>query len=81
MYTRQGLDLHPPTYKLTKVQKGMSYSGIRIFNNLLQDIKNLLNDVNKFKLALKKFLLVGSFYSLDEYFEWRTRDDPGTYNP
>jgi hypothetical protein len=32
--TRQGSDLHPQTYKLAKVQKGVYYSGIRIFNNL-----------------------------------------------
>jgi N-acetylglucosamine kinase-like BadF-type ATPase len=61
------------------VQKGVYYSGIRIFNNLPQDIKNLLNDVNKFKQALKKFLLAGSFYSLREYFEWKTRGDIGSY--
>jgi hypothetical protein len=77
--TRQGSDLHLPTNKLAKVQKGVYYSGIRIFNNLPQDIKNLLNDVNKFKQALKKFLLAGSFYSLSEYFEWKTRDDLGSY--
>jgi hypothetical protein len=71
--------IHLPTYKLTKVQKGVSYSGIRLFNNLPQDIENLLNDVNKFKHALKTFLLVGSFYYLDEHFEWRIRDDLGTY--
>jgi len=31
--------------------------------------------VNKFKLALKKFLLVGSFYSIEEFFEWTTLGD------
>jgi hypothetical protein len=40
IHTRQGLDLHHSTSKLTKVQKGVSYSGIRIFNNLPQNIKN-----------------------------------------
>jgi hypothetical protein len=53
IHTTQGLDLHHPTCKLTKVQKGVSYSGIRIFNNLSQNIKNLSSDVNKFKYALK----------------------------
>jgi hypothetical protein len=31
-------------------------------------IKDLSNDKNKFKLALKKNLLHNSFYSLEEYF-------------
>jgi hypothetical protein len=35
IHTRQGLDLHYPTCKLTKVQKGVSFTGIRIFNNHL----------------------------------------------
>jgi hypothetical protein len=30
-HTRQGFDLHYPTCKLTKVQKGVSFTGIRIF--------------------------------------------------
>jgi hypothetical protein len=53
IHTRQGLDLHHPTCKLTKAQKGVSYSGIRIFNNLPQNIQHLLSDVKKFKYALK----------------------------
>jgi hypothetical protein len=53
IHPRQGLDLHHPTCKLTEVQKGVSYCGIRIFNNLPQNIKNLSYDVNKFKYALK----------------------------
>ena len=61
-------DLYPPSIKLTKYQKGVYYSGIKIFNHLPQNIKNLSWNVNKFKLALKRFLLMGSFYKLDEYF-------------
>jgi hypothetical protein len=49
IYTRQGLELHYPTCKLTSVQKGESYTGIRIFNNLPHSIKNLSHDLNKFK--------------------------------
>jgi N-acetylglucosamine kinase-like BadF-type ATPase len=60
------------------VQKGVNYSGIRIFNNLPQSTKDLSSDVN-FKQALKTFLLLGSFYSLNEYYEWNMRDDLGSY--
>jgi hypothetical protein len=60
------------------VQKGVYYSGIKIYNCLPQDIKNWSGDVNKFKQASIKFLLAGSFYSLDEYFEWKTKDELGS---
>jgi hypothetical protein len=78
IYTRQRFELHYPT-KFTKVQKGVSYTGIQIFNNLPHSIKNLSQDFNKFTHSLKKFLQMGSFYSLDEYCKWKTRDDCVNY--
>jgi len=74
--TRQRFDLHPPTTNLTKAQKAVL---IKTFNNLPLSIKQLSHDTDKFKLALKRFLLAGSFYSCDEYFERNLRSDPGTY--
>jgi thiamine pyrophosphokinase len=71
-------DLYPPSIKLTKYQKGVYYSGIKIFNHLPQNIKNLSWNVKKFKLALKRFLLMGSFYTL-EYFGWISTRDLGTF--
>jgi hypothetical protein len=29
--------------------------------------------------TIKKFLQVGSFYSLEEYYKWKTRDDCASY--
>jgi hypothetical protein len=66
--TRQTLNLYVPTANLTMYQKGVYYSGIKIFNHLPIAIKALFNDQNKFKLAFKKYLLHNSFYSLEEYF-------------
>jgi hypothetical protein len=37
------------------------------------------SDVINFKQALKQFLLLGSFYSLNEYYEWNKTDDLGSY--
>jgi hypothetical protein len=68
--TRYRSDLHHATYKLAEFQKGMFYSGIRIFNKLPQNIKNLSSDASKFGYALNQFLHIGSFYSLREYFDW-----------
>ena len=65
--TRHNNNLFVPTANLTLYQKGVYYSGIKIFNHLPTTIKNLLNDKNKFQTALRKFLLHNSFYSLEEY--------------
>jgi len=72
---RHRSDLYTPSTKLTKYQKAVYYSGIKIFNHLPQNIKNLSWIVIKFKLVLKRFLLMGSFYTLDEYFDWISRSD------
>jgi len=64
---------------LTKYKKGGYYSAIKIFNHLPQTTKNLSWNVKKIKLVLKSFLLMGSFYTLDEYFDWISRSDLGTF--
>jgi hypothetical protein len=61
------------------VQKGVNYSGIRIYNNFPQSIRDLSSDVINFKQALKIFLLLGSFHSLNEYYEWNMRDDLSSF--
>ena len=48
-------------------QKGVYYSVIKIYNHLPTAIKDLSDDKNTFKVALKKHLLHNSFYSLEEY--------------
>jgi hypothetical protein len=44
--TRHKSDLYPPSIKLTKYQKAVNYSGIKIFSHLPQNIKNLSWNVN-----------------------------------
>jgi len=66
--TRQTFDLYIPTANLTIYQKGVYYSGIKIYNHLPTAINDLSDDKNKFKLALKRYLLHNCFYSLEEYF-------------
>jgi hypothetical protein len=44
--TRQVSNLHLPANKLTKVQKGVNYSRVRIFNNLPQSIRDLSSDID-----------------------------------
>jgi hypothetical protein len=68
--TRTNYDLHPPTANLTLFQKRVCYSGMNIYNHLPLTLKHLLYDINKFKSALKRFLLTTFLYSLEEYFSW-----------
>jgi len=43
VHTRFKTNLHPPIANLIKFQKGVYYSGIKIFNNLPHNIKDLAN--------------------------------------
>jgi hypothetical protein len=65
--TRQANNLHLRQANLTLYQKGVHYSGIKIFDSLPTEIKNISNKPKKFKRDSKQFLY-HSFYTLDEYF-------------
>jgi len=67
--TRHKLDLHVPSVNLTKVQKGVYYSGVTLFNSLHFSIKKVAHNTNKFKHELKKFLIKNSFYTVEEYID------------
>ena len=55
---------------LTVFQKEAYYSGIKLFNHLPLKIKSLSNKIKLFKRALKRFLNLHSFYSVEEYLEY-----------
>ena len=61
---------HYPSSNLTTFQKGSYYFGIKVFNSRPPSIKNLVHDTKQFRSALKRFLLLNSFYSLEEYFNY-----------
>jgi hypothetical protein len=65
--TRQRNSLYLPQANLTIYQKGVYYSGIKIFNNLPLEITNVAGNQKKFRTALKKFLYTYSFYTIEEY--------------
>jgi hypothetical protein len=75
--TRYKLYLHVPLVNLSKVQKGVYYSGIKLFNSLPLSIKQVVHDLNKFKHKLKKFLILNSFYSVEEYLDRDNKFEPG----
>jgi len=57
--TKSNTNLHLPVCNLTIFQKGAYFSGI----------KSLSKEIKLFKPALKMFLNLHSFYSVEEYFE------------
>jgi hypothetical protein len=69
--TRANHDLHIPEANLSIFQKGVHYSGIKLFNHLPVTLKQLSNDIPKFRVSLKRFLLTNSFYSVEEYYCWK----------
>jgi hypothetical protein len=69
--TRQNNNLQSPITSLTKVQKGAYFSGIKIYNHLPTKIKELSNDQTPFRSVLKRFLYTNSFYSMEEYFNYK----------
>jgi len=67
--TRYNYDLRLPTTNLTLVQKGVLYSGSRIYNHLPLNIKILSNDLKHFKSKLKSLLIEHTLYSLKEFYQ------------
>jgi hypothetical protein len=56
-------------HNLTLVQKGVLYSGSRIYNHLPLNIKMLSKDAKQFESTLRSYLIEHTFYSLDEYYQ------------
>jgi hypothetical protein len=54
--TRTKSNLHQPISNLSAYWKGTCYSGIRVFNSLPSQVKNLSHNINQFKHALKNLL-------------------------
>jgi hypothetical protein len=65
--TRHTSNLHLRRTHLNIYQKGVYYSGIKIFGSLPRDIKTYIDNPRTFKKAVEKFLYTNSFYSLNEY--------------
>jgi hypothetical protein len=66
--TRHRNDLHLPQATLAIYQKGAYYSGVKVFNSLPTALKDISSEPGRFKIALRNFLEIHSFYSLDEFF-------------
>jgi hypothetical protein len=62
-------NLHLPSTNLSLVQKGVLFSGSKIYNHLTLNIKMLSKDAKRFKFTLRTYLTEYEFYSLDKYYQ------------
>ena len=67
--SRYNHNFHLISTNLTIVQKGVHYSGSKVFNHLPENIKILSHDLKRFKFVLKNFLTEHTFYSLEEFYQ------------
>jgi hypothetical protein len=73
--TRHKSSLYPPLLRLTKYQKAVYYTGIKVYNCLPLKVKELSGNLKHFKKSVKKFLLQGSFYTMKEFHYWTAISD------
>jgi hypothetical protein len=69
--TRYNHNLHLLSTNLTLVQRGVMYSGSKIYSHLPLSIKAHSNNAKRFKATLKRYLVEHSFYSVDEYYHFQ----------
>jgi hypothetical protein len=68
LQTRQSNNLHPPTSTLALYQKGVYFTGIKLFNNLPPEMKDTVGSPKQFKVSLRRYLVAYCFYDLEEYY-------------
>ena len=69
--TRNNSDFYQPLSLLTVYQKGPFYMNIKLYNSLPPEIQDLSHNIKKFKPSLRGFLHQHSFYTLQEYFNYK----------
>jgi hypothetical protein len=69
--TRKNNNLHLLSANLTKFNKSPYTSGIKLFNHLPQYLKYWDHISKHFRPSLKRFMYHHSFYSMEEYYEYK----------
>ena len=72
--TRTANNLHVPAANTTKYKKGVYYMGSKIFNQLPNHIKVLVNKEKIFKKTLQTFHIYNVFYSIDEFLNFNVNN-------
>jgi hypothetical protein len=69
--TRNKNHLHRPVANFSCFQKGAYYADIKIFNSLPPSLKTISDKKEKFKVALKRYLNTHTFYSVEEFLQFK----------
>jgi hypothetical protein len=48
--------------------KGVYFTGIKLFNNLPPEIKEIVGSPKQFKISLRRYLVAHCFYDPEEYY-------------
>jgi hypothetical protein len=70
--TRNSNNLHPSLVNLSKFRKGPYIMYIKVYNHLPLSLRNTISKPVQFRSLLKRFLYHHLFYSIEEYFNYRT---------
>jgi len=71
MNTGNNSNFNQPLSHLTIYHKGSFYISIKVRNSLPPEIKDFSHNIKIFKSYLRGFLHQHSFYTLDEYFNYK----------
>lgn len=64
-------DFYQHLSHLTIYQQSPFYMGIKAYNSLPPEIKELSHTITKFKSSLRRFCHQHSFYTLDKYLNYK----------
>jgi hypothetical protein len=67
--------LHPPSMQMTKYQNRAHYMGVKIFNKLPPKIQYLSSNKKQFHKTLNNFLLLVSFYTVEDFYNWSSTSE------
>lgn len=68
-YATRTLNYSYPIHNLTKVEKGPSYSAIKFFNKIPNNLKTI-DSYKSFKICITEYLISIEPYSISEFFDY-----------
>ena len=69
---RQSNNFYQPITNFIVYKRGVYYMVSKDLNNLPPYIKDISSNARKFEMCLKRFLHIHSFYSIEEYFQYKS---------
>jgi len=75
--TKNSSDLYLPSAHLSKVQKGVYHSGIKVFKSTFKN-KRFIWRCDEIQISFKKVSFGRFILTIQEYFDWNLMTNPGT---